>query len=413
MTSGATSSRPPTHAVPVRPRRSTPPGASVSTFDGAGRLTRTTHPDGAFVTATYTNGSDGLPSVVRRDELSHDVTTLSDVDGNVTTVRERNGTAVLTTRYEYDVLGRLVKWTDAAGNSSTASYNSLGRKTAMADMDMGAWSYEYDNGGLLTRQTDARNQATTFGYDALGRPTIRTGQAQVTRWFYDESGRGASVGRLTRATYPAGSDNHTYNSLGLETSSTRCVDAVCTTLGSAYDPLRRPVSITYPDGEVVGYGYAADGQLTSVSGYVTAMAWSPAGQLTSMTYANGTVSTFGYDPDRLWLETASVSAGATVRYQASYAYNAAGLGTSITQGTPTAAATTYTYDDLNRLTSVGGAQNQTFTYNAIGDITSNSSVGAYAYGDPAHKHAVTSAGGAGYTYDANGNLTAGAGRLLA
>ncbi|HZM78956.1 MAG TPA: RHS repeat-associated core domain-containing protein [Candidatus Limnocylindrales bacterium] len=386
---------------------------TATTYDGAGRAARVTHPDGSSATVSYTMGTDNRPLVTAVDELGKETTTLSDVDGNVVEVRERNGTDVYLTRYDYDPLGQLVRWTDAAGNSSTVTYNSLGWKTGMVDMDAGRLSYEYDAGGLLVRQVDAKNQATTMAYDALGRITSRTEAGnRVSSWHYDEPGHGAAIGHLTRTAYPAGSDAHTWDINGQETSTTQCIDAICRTMSSTFDGLGRLAILTYPDGEAVAHSYNAAGELSSVGGYVTAMAWNPSGQLTSMSYANGTVTNYTYDPDREWLNTVSVRAGTATRYQASYQYNAAGLVISMAQGTPTAATTTYTYDDLRRLIAAGGAQNQTFAYDPIGNITTNSAVGSYSYTDPAHRHAVTSAGSASYVYDANGNLTSGGGRSL-
>jgi len=390
------------------------PRYTVSAHDGAGRMVRTTHPDGSFIVATHGIDAEGLPFTTTLDELSHETTTWSDVDGELAKVREKNAGSYYTTSYLRDAQGKLIRWTDAAGNSSTVVYNSLGWKRSMNDMDMGAWSYQYDNGGLLIGQTDAKQQATTFGYDALERPTVRTEPGnQISRWFYDEAGHGTAIGRLTRVTYPSGSDSYDWNSRGLETSSTRCVDTVCKVIGSSYDTLGRVSSTTYPDGENVAYGYDAAGRMTRVGGYVTAMSWSPGGQLLSMTYGNGTVASYTYNADREWLDSAVVTASGQTRYQATYGYNAAGLVTSMAQGTPVSTSVTYGYDDLNRLTSVSGAQNQTFSYDAIGNVTSNSAVGGYSYGDPAHKHAVTAAGSASYVYDGNGNMTSGDGRTLA
>ena len=386
---------------------------TVFEYDGADRLRRTTHSDGAFTTATYGAGTDGLPFVNSVDELGHERATWSDVDDNVTAVREKNGVTYATTGYTYDVLGRLVRWIDAAGNSSTVKYNSLGWKTSMTDMDTGTWQYAYDDGGLLIRQTDAKNQVVTVAYDPLSRIKTRTEPGnQVATWFYDEAGFGASAGRLTRTTYPAGSDSHTWNTLGQETGTAQCVDTVCKSMSSAFDGVGRLKTLTYPDGEQVGYTYNPAGQLSAVGGYVTAMTWNANDQLASMTYANGTTTTYSYDANRDWLRAASVTTGSATLYQASYGYNTAGLLTSMTQGTPGPATTEYGYDDLNRLVSVSGAQNQSFNYDAIGNITFNSLVGTYTYGDPAHRHAVTAAGAVSYTHDANGNAIGGDGRTL-
>ena len=59
--------------------------------------------------------------------------------------------------------------TDAKGNQSTMTYDTLSRKTTMHDPDMGSWTYTHDAAGNLTQQTDAKSQAIYFRYDALNR----------------------------------------------------------------------------------------------------------------------------------------------------------------------------------------------------------------------------------------------------
>ena len=381
-------------------------------YDGAGRLLLTTHPDGNSSTIQYAVDAAGKPYEIMRDELGHERASWTDAYGNASQVRERNGTEQYFTRYVYTPLNKLEQVVDQAGNTTTFAWDSLGRKVAMRDPDLGAWSYTYDAGGLLLTQTDAKNQTASFTYDALGRIKTRLSAGQTTSWFYDEEGYGASIGRLTHVTYPSGSERHNWNSLGLETSTTRCVDTACQTTSQTYDALQRPSTQMYPDGDVVSYAYDAAGNLHSVSGYVDAMTWSPSGQLTSLTYANGTTTSYMYDSKRLWLLTAAVNQGATTLYTAAYTYDAAGLVKTATDGAPTASTLSYAYDDLNRLTGVSGAQNQTFSYDALGNMTSNSLVGNYAYGDSAHKHAVTTAGSNTYAYDANGNMISGAGRTF-
>ena len=69
---------------------------------------------------------------------------------------------------------------------------------------------------------------------------------------------------------------------------------------------------------------------------------------------------------------------------------------------------TFTYDNLNRLTSsrVGTGTTQTVTYDALGNIKTKTGVGSYLYGlGKAGPHAVAFAGNATFTYDVAGNLT--------
>ncbi len=107
----------------------------------------------------------------------------------------------------------------------------------------------------------------------------------------------------------------------------------------------------------------------------------------------------------------------TVIQDLTYTYDNNGNITEIADDseTHTSKTTNYTYDDLNRLTaasttlaSFGSNYNQTYTYDAIGNITSKSDQGTYTYAGNGYTnpHAVTSIGTATSTYDNNGNLLA-------
>jgi len=344
----------------------------VYSYDGAKRLRATTFPDGSVAEIQYANDASGKPYEAHYDELDNQRLFWMDPYGNLIKVREKNGASYYYTSYEYDALDRLRRTVDARNKVIALTYDSLGRKLSSSDPDMGLWTYAYDAGGLMTAQTDAKGQTLTFQYDALGRMTRKTypGGASV-QWRYDESGHGAGKGRLTSVTHPAGSESYDWDVRGLKTEETRCVEGVCETVGFAYDALGRLAEVVYPDGERVAYGYNGEGQLNTVSGYVTGMSWSAAGRLTSMTYANGTTNTFAYDAKRQWLTSATVKRGTTTLFQAGYSYDAAARMTATSSTTNPLYNLTYGYDNLDRLMSVGGAQTQTFAYDATGNMTSN------------------------------------------
>ncbi len=376
-------------------------------YDGLGRKRIITNPDATYAEVVYANDANGKPYKAAYDELRHETVMWQDAYGNVTQVREYIDATYAYTTYEYDVLGNPVRVVDAHGNETTTLWDSLGRKLTTNDVDMGTWNYLYDATGNLLTQTDAKNQQTEFSYDALGRVTAKTVQGVIAaEYFYDEAGHGASQGRLTRIITPDGSESHTWNNLGLETEVTRCVDSDCMTIGQGYDSLGRVTSITYPDNEVVTYGYDDSGQLAAVPGYADSLNWTSNGQLAAMNYSNGTSNTFTFDADRQWLTTSTVTGpGTTTLYEAGYTYYATALISDIVSSTNAQLNMHLGYDSINRLTTVTGGQSQSFTYDALGNMTNNSALGTYGYNDPNHKHAVTSAGAMTMAYDGNGNMT--------
>ncbi|HEX5749738.1 MAG TPA: FG-GAP-like repeat-containing protein [Archangium sp.] len=384
------------------------PQYQVFAFDGLGRLRTVTNPDGTRGQRVYGNGS-----VTSYDELGQERVTWFDASGQMTQVREKNGSAYQYTTYQYDLLGNLTRATDAAGNVSTTTWDSLGRKLTGCDPDTGCSSYTYDASGHLLTRRDAKGQTTAYTYDALGRVLTKTlADGRTSQWTYDEAGHGAGLGAMTSRVFPSGSESLSYDFAGRMTSTTKCVSGYCYTLQYGYDVAGRLAAVTYPDGERVTYGYDAAGRMASVSGYVQGFSYNGRGQLVSATYANGTTSRFTYSDARQWMSGASVTGPAGTLYQASYGYDAGGRVTSMSSASNPLSNLSFTYDGLNRLTGTSGAQAQAFTYDALGNITWSSQLGSHAYADGLHRHAVTSAGGATYRYDTNGNLLAGDGRTL-
>lgn len=107
----------------------------------------------------------GVPSVTRSDALDR----LEWVEE----YEKTNSAPYSTVHYKYDRNGNVTEVKDINGNTTTAVYDALGRKTSSKDPDMGAWTYVYNKRGQLIEQYDAANALTKNEYDLLGR-LIRT-----------------------------------------------------------------------------------------------------------------------------------------------------------------------------------------------------------------------------------------------
>jgi RHS repeat-associated protein len=388
-------------------------------YDDLGRRTSTTLPDGAVVQQAYGDGWSSATDALGKTRISY-----FDGWGRLTRVQEDvDGTPAYTWFY-YDAAGRRTRAVDAVGIASVATYDSLGQTVQKADADKGVWTYLYDATGRLTGETDPLSRTTSLQFDSLGRVTRRVyPDATADTFAFDEAGRGASKGRLTTAVSASGVTTRAwYDVMGRRTRYEEVVDGTTYTISHAYDTAGRLASVTYPDGEVVTYGFAtsglAQGKLVTVSGSVAGtlvsnVTYTSRGQVATMTYGNGITTTFDFDA--YGERPASIQVGSLLTIN--YGYDGNGRITSLTSPNVSLTNWAYSYDSLGRLTRAvkgdNAAYTYTYRYDAIGRITCNNDKGSYAYGDAAHPHAVTTAGSDTYAYDGLGNLTSGGGRTIA
>jgi RHS repeat-associated protein len=218
------------------------------------------------------------------------------------------------------------------------------------------------------------------------------------------------------------------------------------------DYLGRMQRITYPDDEVVTYGYDRGGQIKSVTGrrfttdfnYVVDVAYDEYGQRSYIEYGNGVHTTYVYDAYRRWLksiETEYSRNGNSIEYQnIVYQFDAVGNVLGYENKTNRyETSQTYTYDALYQLRTANGrtvnrseglgscpaytsTYKQTFEFDSIGNMTKKVSTSAvspkrtigaglnYTY-DPydyyaGYPHRLERVGNMYYRYDGNGNVIA-------
>lgn len=211
------------------------------TYDGVGNQTSVTDALGRVTHYTY-DENDNLVRIT--DALSGVTAFTYDAEDNLVSQTDANGRV---TYHEYDVLDRVVRQIEnyIAGASPTADVNVT-------------TGYEYDKMGNLLRLTDANGNPTTFEYDALYRLVRETdAENQVTRYGYD------AVDNLTGRTNPRGYETRfSYDDLN---RLVRLTDAQGNVWGYAYDSVGNLIDATDPLNIVTHHQYDLLDRLTSTT----------------------------------------------------------------------------------------------------------------------------------------------------
>jgi RHS repeat-associated protein len=243
----------------------------------------------------------------------------------------------LATKYDYDLLNRLLSVENPAGEKVSYTYDPLGRLKTIRDARLNTITHEYDALGRLKKKVRQDNLYEEFGYDLVGnRVSQRLADNNVNRWSYDSLNRVNGV-RLFDAT-------------------------ITTTIGYTSNGLRQ--SVTDERG-VTSYSYDGRDRLTllvqpfkdtpSSSTYTQSVgyAYDPAGNPTSVTTRNGSgtvVSSVSYGYDDAFRLGSVTESGVTTA--TTYSYNALGLRTQTLL--PNGRAVRYSYDSTlpSRMVSV-------------------------------------------------------------
>ncbi|HEY3232915.1 MAG TPA: SBBP repeat-containing protein, partial [Roseiflexaceae bacterium] len=377
--------------------------ATTTSYDTLGRPQLITAPDTSksrhFYGITVVNGAP-LSYVDTVDPNRHRIQQRTDALGRLVEVDEINGncgdywsaygyscttpyttiwTADAVTKYSYTPLDLLSQVTDANGNLTSISYDSLGRKTAMSDPDMGAWSYLYDANGNLTRQTDARGQRICFYYDALNRLTgkhYRTDDACPASpaldvsYNYDEALSSNGKGQRTSMSVPAITTRWQYDARGRkiqeDDSNIAALPNQTRSFHWTYDSADRVQTITYPapSNEVVTYAYDA--------------AWRPASVCSSLLAPPCYAQATGSQPYTALDQPTEVTFGTTGALQ-TWSYNSPlqrlaeiKVGPSGCIGSGCLFDRTYSYDNGGNVATIGdvvGSQTQHYSYDERDRLT--------------------------------------------
>jgi len=373
-------------------------------YDGNGRLTSATNPEGEVTTSSY--GTKGVLTGIIVDPNGLDIITaitLYDDQGNALVIDgPLNNTINDLSTLTYDLARRPLTKTDPMGSISETIYDTYGRAVKSCSQIVGTptlsctqsspgstqWSVlakTYSLNGQVTVSTDPDGKTSYSYYDSLDRPRVTIdAEGRATRIVYDAAGRTLKVILAW-----AGQSDGTGATISCTQMRSDTVDDPVNNLQQCYQE----------------YSYTANGQISTVMD------------------SNGNVTTYEYDGfDRLaktrFPDKATVGASSATDFE-TYAYDEDGH--ILTKRMRSGGEIEFFYDDLGRLLDryVPGAATHTangrtvthdFTYDLAGRRVSATHDGktlSYIY-DNAGRIVSQSHNGAlavAYAYNKAGNTT--------
>jgi RHS repeat-associated protein len=427
------------------------------TYDANNNVTSMVQPavNGASPTTRYTYNNLG-EVLTMIDPLGQVTTNTYDSHGNLLTVATpapNGNTAASATQFAYNSLGELTQITDALGRVTTLTYTTVGLIATITDPQHNVTTYQYDSHGNRTSITDAMNNQTTFTYDSGDRLTKITypGGTITSTFTYDYRGRRITAtdqnGKTTTYAYDDedrltsvkdAASNITQYAYDTENNLLSITDANSHTTNFTYDAFGRVTETTFPSNLFETYAYDAANNLTSKTdrkNQTIQYVYDALNRLTQKSYPNSTsvnyiydlaskvqqvsdpTGTYGFSYDNMGRLTGTTTqyAFVTGTYTNSYSYDANSNRTGFTA--PDGSTNTYTYDTLNRLSTLANswAGSFGFTYDALSRRTQmtrpNNVATNYTYDNLSHLLSVlhqlsgSTIDGATYTVDSAGNRT--------
>jgi len=420
---------------------------STIVYDLAGHPVQAINSLGKAMTTVY--DALGRP-VTMTDPLGYQTTFAYDANGNVTKMTDANANAGLqpknaygATVYKiYDELNRVKSETDAqngATNNGVTSYtyDLLGNMTSVTDAEGRVTYFDYDDLGRLNTVRDplylTTNKSTTFTYYETGNVLTRTKRSGATATYTCDT-----LNRITQALYTSttgsiaestvydiygnkytvGNPDVTYTyAYDLKNRPTLKIDGRASkSLSYTYDPAGNIATKTNYDGSITEYRYDSANRLVSErnpSFLEVSYQYDGAGRLLNRILSNGAMTGYTWDDGNRLASLSNTSAVGTVVNSASYVRDRLG---NVTSQTDASGTTTFIYDALYRLTNAdypGTANDQTFTYDKVGNrktMTKGGTTLAYVPDvdnrlKEIHQGTATGPLQNSYVYDDDGNLT--------
>lgn len=356
-------------------------------YDAAGRVASVTDPAGARITYVNDAPFGDLSRMV--DSRGQATSFTYDSKGNPTGVTYADGTRETWT--DYDPQGLPRTYVNGRGQTVAIEYWPNGRMKKQTMPDGSTVAFEYDVAGNLTRLTD-KTGTTTYRYDAAGRlASVTSPTGRSLEYGYDGSGRRTSLRQSDGF-----SVSYTYVADRLD----KIIDGASVVIVDYdYDKAGRVIRQKFGNGTATAYEYLADGRVGTVAQLdatgkrmaFETYAYDDVGRVATMDLQTGTTApdgrwTYGYDESgRLTSAVFVPFAGSSVAGQTlKYSYDSAGNRTAaVVNGVTTTYSTAnkvnaieqvgsdiLTYDKDGNLIARSGAKAASYTYDAVGRITS-------------------------------------------
>ncbi|MBK8094781.1 MAG: RHS repeat protein [Verrucomicrobiaceae bacterium] len=321
-----------------------------------------------------------------------------DADGHLTALIDPVGNR---TEFSFDRDGRMTTRRDAAGASTTVSYDLAGNTSAIVDRNSRKRSFLYNERNQPTAERwhapdDSILRTIAITYDDLGRRATIADPDSAYAWQYDSSSRITQVSNAGTPGLPAVTLFHSYDKDGRLTS---VIDNAGMQVQTTHDVRGRSDHFIWTGGGISPASVDIDrngrGQITSLKRFADST-------LTNQ------VSRTTYDQiaPQGWVKQIQHKNAAGALYNAgtnfTYGYDVEGQVTSqSSQGN----STTYGYDLTGQLTSANHTDaaypDETYSYDKAGNRTTSHLHTAYTTGTA---NRLQSDGLFNFSYDAEGNL---------
>jgi YD repeat-containing protein len=318
-------------------------------------------------------------------------------------------------RYDYNGRGQLTtvsKAGDATVPTRTWTYDAQGRVTAMSQPESGTSTTQYNTIGNITYTQDARGASlsgTTYTYDSDHRLTVldAPGTPEDVTTTYDAAGRAVTVANATVQTTVS------YDTSSRVTGRTDVIAGRTFSQLFAYDGYDNLIQVDYPLSQrKVYYDYDTQQRLVGVrtqiaTGPMTTLAsgfvYRGDGSLASYIFGNGqtaSVSTDVRQRPATW-----VNGPLNVTYTYDHVGNVTSLQDNRDPGFAGTHSSQFSYDLLDRITAVTGFGATTFDYTPGGDRNWAGPINFHY--DATTRRLMSLSGGASgsFSYNAIGSLT--------